>query len=701
MLCIEANETREQALLLIESLRAFGGQYADSPVFAVAPRSGLGVDAATRARLEALAATYHEAPLNTVCPEYGSANRVYAAAWAEQNCRADTLYVLDSDTLFVEEPESLSCDCDLAMRPVDVKGSTTRGPGDPFEPYWLALCELAGTAIDDLPWVETVLDHQRVRASYNGGYAVVRRSCGILTSAAELFTRSVVAELRPYKGQSGHQVVASTGPVPARAAEFWGSNQAVMAIAAWRTTRRVGLLDRRSNVPLHALAEPQFWSDVFLDLHPWHLHYHWMFDAAHRGRALHTLAKIGLPPDRLEWIAARTPLGASRRAARPASAARPVGPSRQLVICGMHRSATSLAASVLREAGLEIGKELLGPGPGNRRGHFEDHDFWQLHEDLLAAAGVTALSAGDDFTPPPGEVFRARARQLIAQRAELPLWGFKDPRTCLFLDWWEELLPAAQYLVLYRHPVEVALSLRRRATEPEVRLDPWAGIRAWEVYNRRLLRFLERQRQRAFLAQVPALTRDLPAAFARLAEQLALPLRPLGGGELFSPEELTSCRPEDLEGMDWEGLIPEALALYRRLEALADLPGERLAARAGVAPPCGTTTREPRRSVEALFHDLEATRRGRTSAPPPGSLLELRGRLEKVQTELAKHHQQKTELEAQLVATRQVLEETAEHRDELSATLVAIERSRGYRLLAGWWRLAGWLAGRLRGRGRR
>ena len=72
-----------------------------------------------------------------------------------------------------------------------------------------------------------------------------------------------------------------------------------------------------------------------------------------------------------------------------------------------------------------------------------------------------------------------------------------------------------------------------------------------------------------------------------------------------------------------------------------------------------------------------------------------------MQTELAKHHQQKTELEAQLVATRQVLEETAEHRDELSATLVAIERSRGYRLLAGWWRLAGWLAGRLRGRGRR
>src|SRR5678816_3914568 len=71
VLCVEDNETRPQALLLIESLRAFGGRFARSPVFAVAPRAGLGVDSATRRRLEELGATYHAAPLNSVCPEYG------------------------------------------------------------------------------------------------------------------------------------------------------------------------------------------------------------------------------------------------------------------------------------------------------------------------------------------------------------------------------------------------------------------------------------------------------------------------------------------------------------------------------------------------------------------------------------------------------------------------------------------------------
>ena len=39
----------------------------------------------------------------------------------------------------------------------------------------------------------------------------------------------------------------------------------------------------------------------------------------------------------------------------------------------------------------------MGPAPGNWRGHFEDSDFYQLQEEMLAAGGVTALTADDDF----------------------------------------------------------------------------------------------------------------------------------------------------------------------------------------------------------------------------------------------------------------------------------------------------------------
>jgi hypothetical protein len=233
VLCIENNAICDQALLLIESIRTFAGRYRDAEIFAIAPRPEFGVDEATRTRLDRLGATYHQAPLNTHCPQYGGANRLYAAAWAAEKSTATTLIVLDSDTLILREPELLGEEYDVAARPVDVKGSTTAGPGDEFEPYWQALCGLAGFPLKGLPFVETTMDRRQVRASYNGGYSVVRRDSGIMQRAAEIFTRSVAADIRPYKQHAGFRMFASTGFVPDLAAQYWGSSQAVLAVAAW------------------------------------------------------------------------------------------------------------------------------------------------------------------------------------------------------------------------------------------------------------------------------------------------------------------------------------------------------------------------------------------------------------------------------------------------------------------------------------
>jgi hypothetical protein len=297
-----------QALLLIESIRTFGGAHRDAPIWAVAPRPRLGVDRETRAQLEALTATYVEEPLNLVCPEYGSANRVYTAAWVAMRASADTLIILDSDTLMLDEPELLGLGTDVAVRPVDMKGSTTTGPGDEFEPYWQSLCALAGQSIDILPFLATTCDHRRVRASYNGGYAVVRRESGILASAADLFTRSVEANLRPFKGRDSGRVFASTGFVSVESSEYWGSNQAAFAVAAWSVTRRVRQLGARYNVPLHLLPTPAGWTDDWRAIGPIHVHYHWMLYGEHRPHAIETMANLGVPADRLAWIKARTPL---------------------------------------------------------------------------------------------------------------------------------------------------------------------------------------------------------------------------------------------------------------------------------------------------------------------------------------------------------------------------------------------------------
>ena len=215
--------------------------------------------------------------------------------------------MLDSDSLILQEPELLGEKYDIAARPVDIKGSTTTGPGDEFEPYWQDLCGLAGFDIERLPLVETTFDRRQVRASYNGGYSVVRRDTGIMQRAAEIFTRSVAADVRPYKEHAGFRMFASTGYVPDLAAQYWGSVQAVFSIAAWSTTRRFRMLDRRYNVPLHSLAEEKNWNAAWAGIVPVHVHYHWMLDPEHRARTMAVLGRLGVPPDRLDWIATRRP----------------------------------------------------------------------------------------------------------------------------------------------------------------------------------------------------------------------------------------------------------------------------------------------------------------------------------------------------------------------------------------------------------
>ena len=106
------------------------------------------------------------------------------------------------------------------------------------------------------------------------------------------------------------------------------------------------------------------------------------------------MAKLGVPADRLEWTREHATLIETWPAAvatRPAP--RAGGRGGQLVITGMHRSATSLVANLMQQAGLEIGDQLMGPGPGNRRGHFEDRDFYVLHEQMLAAIDRAAWFA--------------------------------------------------------------------------------------------------------------------------------------------------------------------------------------------------------------------------------------------------------------------------------------------------------------------
>jgi hypothetical protein len=244
--------------------------------------------------------------------------------------------------------------------------------------------------------------------------------------------------------------------------------------------------------------------------------------------------------------------------------------STAVVITGMHRSGTSFVASALEAAGLPVGERLLDDFPGNPRGHFEDLDFVDVHEAALAS-----LPEGSFVTSEAPLAFdagqRARVAELIAARSTLPAWGFKDPRTTLFLDEWRRLLPRARWVLLYRHPLEVLTSILRRAVNRDVLAVPELGLRVWRAYNERLLAFHAAHRPECLLASIDAVGADVAGFVERVAAPLGVRLDGARAAARFHSDELRAIAVGTRAEAVLRRLFPDVASTLARLDAAADL----------------------------------------------------------------------------------------------------------------------------------
>src|SRR5438309_2000464 len=127
----------------------------------------------------------------------------------------------------------------------------------------------------------------------------------------------------------------------------------------------------------------------------------------------------------------------------------------------MHRSGTSMLAGFLQSAGLHVGEELLVANEANKKGYFEDVEFLKLHEDALELFGEDRSGwTLKKFDTLPDSLLPV-ADAILSKSNKHAQWGWKEPRTCLFLNFWKKKLPAANYVFIFRPPWEVADSLFR------------------------------------------------------------------------------------------------------------------------------------------------------------------------------------------------------------------------------------------------
>ncbi len=191
-----------------------------------------------------------------------------------------------------------------------------------------------------------------------------------------------------------------------------------------------------------------------------------------------------------------------------------------LVITGMHRSATSFAASLFHNSGISFGDELVPADAGNLRGHFEDVRFQEFHRGVLRENALSEHGWILDQQVHPSEQRKQEALEIVKSAARRPVWGWKDPRTTLFLQFWQKLLPRARYIFLYRAAWDVADSLyRRNAPHDQIFSEtPEFAIEVWTHYNQRLLSFFDAHPAACILVNADSLIRD-PGMFQDLIEE--------------------------------------------------------------------------------------------------------------------------------------------------------------------------------------
>ena len=162
----------------------------------------------------------------------------------------------------------------------------------------------------------------------------------------------------------------------------------------------------------------------------------------------------------------------------------------QIIVLGMHRSGTSVVARLLNMMGAYFAPEkitapekaALPLTEANPKGYWERWDVFSLNEDILRTLEISwdniSQFSPTDITPEIQIQFESSAREIIFGLDANRPWMMKDPRLCLLLPLWRSLLEIPVCVYVYRSPIQVAQSLKKREGFPFT-----LGFALWEKYN--------------------------------------------------------------------------------------------------------------------------------------------------------------------------------------------------------------------------
>lgn len=133
-----------------------------------------------------------------------------------------------------------------------------------------------------------------------------------------------------------------------------------------------------------------------------------------------------------------------------------------IIVIGMHRSGTTLISQLLEDNDINFGI--------SKESNNESHFFLKINEFLLSSMKKEWFEING-----LNNIKNDNISFLLKNKLSVPLifknhlgskkikqWGWKDPRTTLFIEYYLNIFKQAKVIHMVRNPLDVALSLQKR-----------------------------------------------------------------------------------------------------------------------------------------------------------------------------------------------------------------------------------------------
>lgn len=189
--CVFSETTELEALLMAESVRTFGGAYANAPIWWMIPDDDAHYQPTDLAQIDSLRITITRYPLDEAIQKFPFAAKTIAAGLAEAAAvnQCETLVWLDCDVLLLQSPDALQLPREktLGCRPVDLVNVSAL-KSDPLPRYWSEIYQACG--VRDMPPTEqmvSTIDQQVIFPHWNAGCIAVKPERSILQTWSKNF----------------------------------------------------------------------------------------------------------------------------------------------------------------------------------------------------------------------------------------------------------------------------------------------------------------------------------------------------------------------------------------------------------------------------------------------------------------------------------------------------------------------------------